>query len=88
MFVLRSTSSTLVVLEGPSALLLNVSKQLQSSSLYLVAVCSVIENLVEILEKVIQDNQFISNIFMRAKSKAQIFDFSVTLPRGLARKQF
>ena len=35
--------------------------------------------------KDVQDDQFISNIFMRARSKAQIFGSSVTLPRGLAR---
>ena len=73
------------VLEGPSALLLNVSKQLQSPNLDLVAVCSVIENVAQIFKKDVQDDQFISNIFMRARSKAQIFGSSVTLPRGLAR---
>ena len=51
----------------------------------LVAVCSVIENSAEIFKKYVQDDQFISNILMRARSKAQIFGSSVTLPRGLAR---
>ena len=39
----------------------------------------------EIFKKDVQDDQFISNIFMRARSKAQIFGSPVTLPGGLAR---
>ena len=73
------------VLERPSALLLNVSKQLQSPNLDLFAVCSMIDNLVTIFERDMQDNEFITQIFTTAKSKAEMFGSSVTLPRGLAR---
>ena len=73
------------VLERPSALLLNVSKQLQSPNLDLFAVCSMIEKLVTIFERGMQDNEFITKVFTTAKSKAEIFGSSVTLPRGLAR---
>ena len=73
------------VLERPSALLLNVSKQLSSPNLDLFAVISIIGNLVTIFEWNIQDNEFITQIFTTAKSKSAIFGSSVTLPRGLAR---
>ena len=69
------------VLEGPSALLLQVSKQLQSPKLDLVGICSIIEKLIVILEKEVLDEDFIMKVFCKAELKAQIFGYTVTLPR-------
>ena len=69
------------VLEGPSALLLQVSKQLQSPKLDLVGICSIIEKLIVILEKEVLDEDFIMKVFCKAKLKAQIFGSTVTLTK-------
>ena len=57
-----------------------VSKQLQSPRLDLVGICSIIEKLIAILEKERQDDNFMMKVFCNAKSKAQIFGSTVTLP--------
>ena len=44
-----------------------------------------IDNLVTIFERDMQDNEFITQFFTTAKSKAKMFGSSVTLPRGLVR---
>ena len=73
------------VLEVPSALFLQVSKQLQSPRLDLVGICSIIEKLIAILEKERHDDNFMMKVFCNAKSKAQIFGSTVTLPRVQSR---
>ena len=69
------------VLEGPTALILQVSKQLRSPKLDLVGICSIIDKFIVILETDVLDEDFIMKGFCKAKLKAQIFGLTFTLPR-------
>ena len=73
------------VLENPSALFLTVSKQLQSPTKDLAEICSLIENVVSILEKEMNQDSAITRVYTKAKSISETFGSSVTLPRAHAR---
>ena len=73
------------VLENPSALFLTISKQLQSPTKDLAEICSLIENVVSILEKEMNQDSAIKRVYTKAKSISETFGSSVTLPRAHAR---
>ena len=62
------------VLEYPSALFLTVSKQLQSPTMDLAEVCSLIENVVSILEREMNQDSAIAEVYTKANQSLKLSD--------------